>query len=147
MKAIMIQVITAAIVLLLNPGILPGQNFEGGGYQGGTYGSGGIENFSGIPDPAANFLNNFSVFPNPIDGRSTIKFVLAAPAKTELSVFDINNRKVKVIVKPADLPPGDYIMSWDGSDDNGNLLANGLYFCRMTQGSKILWKKIVLIGR
>lgn len=147
MKTTIVQLITISFLFLSFPVMMPGQNFEGGGYQGGAYGSGGVESISGMPDPAVAPPDAIAIFPNPVNGQSTIQFTLSSSGKAEISVFDITNRQVRMVISAADMPPGEYSVNWNGSDDKGIPLAGGLYFCRMVQGSKIFWKKLILTGR
>jgi len=148
MKTMTFRRMIILIPFLINILLVSGQTFPGGGYQGGGFGSGGKENISGIENPY-NYLTDitFNVYPNPFNGQSFIQFVLMSPAKVELTVFDINNRKVKVLIGPANLPPGKYSLTWDGTDNNGSLMAKGVYYYRMSQGSKIISKKIIFLSR
>ena len=148
MKTMAFRKMIVLIPFLFSTLMVSGQTFPGGGYQGGGYGSGGKENISGIENPY-NYLTDitFNAYPNPFYSQSVIQFVLTSPAKVELIVFDINNRKVKVLISPADYPPGNYTRTWDGSDDNGSLLAKGIYYYKMTQGDKIISRIVIFSGR
>lgn len=147
MKTNSIKTILILISALLNPLWVTGQNFPGGGYQGGEYGSGGLENISGIPVPL-NHLTTSSLtsFPNPFTARSTVRFSIVSAGKTEISVYDMHNRQVKILFSATNLPPGGYTVTWDGSDNRGNPVAKGLYYYKMTKSNKVITTKILYTG-
>jgi hypothetical protein len=56
-----------------------------------------------------------------------------------LEVFDLIGRKVATLVDEVK-SPGRY-----GADFDGSAVRSGIYFCRLTMGSKLLTKKMTLI--
>ncbi|MEO0068343.1 MAG: C25 family cysteine peptidase [candidate division WOR-3 bacterium] len=85
--------------------------------------------FSGITRLELN-LN-----PNPMKERAWIKFSLPNPAQVKLGVFDITGREVRNLLN-SKMGTGSYTLAWDGKDNNGRTLAQGIYFIRLkTHGS------------
>jgi hypothetical protein len=85
-----------------------------------------------------------AVYPNPFNPVAFIPYSIAT--QTEVS-FKIYNSRGQV-VRSFDLGsriPGEYRITWDGKDFNGNMLANGVYHIRMTAGEKSYNRKAVLI--
>ena len=135
------------ISTVLNPFCAMGQHFPGGGYQGGKYGHGGIENISGIPDVTYEAGGNcLTAHPNPFSKLSTILFTASVPGNIEIYVFDINNRRIKTLISPSNMPPGTYTVTWDGTDDRGNRVAPGVYLYKMTKSKTTITKKILFTG-
>ena len=51
-------------------------------------------------------------------------------AAVRLSVFDLSGRAVSTLLRST-LKPGDYSLAWNGRDDAGRRLAQGVYFLRL----------------
>ncbi len=81
--------------------------------------------------------------PNPFRSRTLIRYSLAQEAEVLLQVYDPTGRQVKTLVSSA-RHPGRYTLSWNGTDDHGRLLANGIYFCRFKAGDYREVKKLLL---
>ncbi|UCC79775.1 MAG: T9SS type A sorting domain-containing protein [Candidatus Zixiibacteriota bacterium] len=61
-------------------------------------------------------------YPNPVNGGANIRFLLRAPGKVEISVFDILGRKVESLYNGF-LQAGENTIAWDGGE-----VASGCYF-------------------
>jgi flagellar hook assembly protein FlgD len=59
--------------------------------------------------------------------EGTITFELSRDANVTISVFDNSGNPVKVIANDAACSQGPNTFIWNGKDDAGNFLANGLY--------------------
>jgi FlgD Ig-like domain len=84
--------------------------------------------------------------PNPFNPSTTIKFQVPQGSSTQvtLKVFDIGGRLVVSLVDGA-REAGSYSVFWDGADRRGRQLASGVYFYRMTAGSFVRTRKMVLL--
>lgn len=89
----------------------------------------------GKPAPAPLALR---AGPNPTTGRSTIS--CEAPASAELVVCDNLGR----VVRHLGVLSGRSVQSWDGRNDSGVRLNNGVYFCRLTGSGQTASARIVL---
>jgi hypothetical protein len=121
------------------------QVFPTGGYQGGTYGKGGVDGTSGGDKPAVASEMALQAYPNPFAGEITIRITLDRESRLELSLYSIDGRKVRSLIPAGTLPPGDHLVTWDGTDGQGTRLANGLYLLRLDARRQVLTKKIALI--
>ena len=83
-------------------------------------------------------------YPNPFNPETEISFSLSERASVSLAVFNVFGQKVRELIH-ATLPAGSYRVSWDGTDDGGNKLASGLYFCRLSAGANISTSKMILM--
>jgi len=83
-------------------------------------------------------------YPNPFNPTTTIAYGLAAPERVTISVYNINGALVKTLVSDTK-PAGWYSVDWDGRNQAGNPVASGVYLSRMTAGSFVETKKLVLL--
>jgi len=86
-------------------------------------------------------------FPNPFDRMTTIKFGIPLRNKDDsarLVVYDVTGRLIRTLIS-GKLEPGRYSIAWDGKGDNGREAMSGVYFCRLSVGSKQATKKMLLI--
>ncbi len=91
--------------------------------------------------------------PNPFNPSTTIVYYLPdvgyQPAEVEIFIYNILGQKVRTLVKERKYP-GKHQVTWDGKDEEGNDLASGIYFYRLTFSGTDLYplvkpKKMVLI--
>lgn len=88
---------------------------------------------------AANAANGFALgqnAPNPFNlsqtSATTINFTIGAAENVTLRVFDMLGHEVRGLVNNESLAAGSHDVKWDGRDNNGNLVANGLYYYQLT---------------
>ena len=86
----------------------------------------------------------FAVLPNPVRATALVRFGLRRDAPVRLAVFDLAGRQVRSLVN-APMKPGDYSVRWDGRDDAGRRLSQGVYFLRLDADGERLVKKTVLL--
>ena len=91
--------------------------------------------------------------PNPFNPSTTIVYYLPdvgyQPAEVEIVIYNLLGQRVRTLVKERKYP-GEHRVSWDGKDDQGNDLASGIYFYKLTFSGTDLYplvkpKKMVLI--
>ncbi|MDO9170828.1 MAG: FlgD immunoglobulin-like domain containing protein, partial [bacterium] len=86
----------------------------------------------------------FPCRPNPFNPSTTISFLLSAPARATLVVFDARGRRVRGLLDES-RPAGPASVVWDGRDDAGRALPGGVYVARLSAGSAPLAIKLSLI--
>lgn len=70
--------------------------------------------------------------PNPFNPSTTIAFeVPDGGAHVSLQIYDASGRLVRTLVDGYE-PSGTRTVTWDGRDDEGQPMASGIYFSRMT---------------
>ena len=77
--------------------------------------------------------------PNPFTGSTTISFSLPHNATGEINIYNIHGQLVKT------LTPEDQSAIWNGLNENGRVVANGIYFYTLDTGKEILTKKMILM--
>ncbi len=90
---------------------------------------------------------NFSLeqnYPNPFNPTTQIKFNLPKQSEVSLKIYDMLGREVASLVN-GEMNAGTHLLTWDGKDNSGNLVASGVYFYRITAGEFVDTKKMVLV--
>ncbi len=86
----------------------------------------------------------FQNYPNPFNNQTVIKFSVNENSYVKLSVFDILGREIKSLVKE-NKNPGVYETHWNASDNEGKVVASGIYFIRLDTIKFTDTKKIMLL--
>lgn len=73
-------------------------------------------------------------FPNPFNPQTTIGYALPVLSEVSIEVFNILGQRVAGLVQQK-LPAGQYEVTWQGRNNHGQIVANGIYFYRMTAKS------------
>jgi hypothetical protein len=84
-----------------------------------------------------------NAFPNPMNDMCRLPVTIGNPGTTNLTIYDFRGEKVKTVYEGF-LSPGAYDFSWNGTDSNGNLMPDGLYFFRMNKDGATMSRKIIL---
>jgi hypothetical protein len=69
--------------------------------------------------------------PNPFNPRTTIQYRLDSATRIDVSVFDLAGRRVRTLLANAAQEVGLQSVQWDGHDDAGDVVAAGVYLCRV----------------
>jgi len=92
-----------------------------------------------------------SVYPNPFNPRTTIRFTVgedevshSGRARVTLEIFDVAGRSVSVL-EDGYREAGSHSVSWNGTGKGGGTAASGIYFMRLTVGSRSFSRKMVLL--
>ena len=80
--------------------------------------------------------------PNPFRTQTTISYELKAPARTRIEVFDLNGRRVDLIMDRVQ-PAGRHQAVWDASRNHA--IRSGIYFARLEAGGESQTLRIALI--
>jgi PKD repeat protein len=106
-----------------------------------SFGSSGIEDrVSLIPERNALHQN----FPNPFNPVTRIEFDLKQTERVTLSVFTVSGKLVAVLCERP-CPAGRNSVTWDGRDNFGNPVSDGVYLYRIEAGGFRQTKKLLLM--
>ena len=84
-------------------------------------------------------------YPNPAgQGAVKIKFTVKSPGRVSLVVYNVLGEKVKTLVNDT-RKAGFYTVSWNGTNDKGRQVSNGIYFYQMTAGDYEAVKKMTIL--
>ena len=78
-------------------------------------------------------------YPNPFNNRTVIYYSLEESGETELSVFDLNGRRIRTLVHGL-MPAGSFNIAFDASG-----LSSGVYIYKLKNNGTILSRKMTLI--
>jgi hypothetical protein len=82
--------------------------------------------------------------PNPFGEGTRIPFSVPVRAEITIEVFDVHGRRVRTLSR-ALWQPGHHFVSWDGRDEQGRRMKQGVYLYRMNAGSFRASRKLTLL--
>ncbi|MDD2889673.1 MAG: C10 family peptidase [bacterium] len=92
-----------------------------------------------------NFSFNLSQnYPNPANSETQIEYALPNATKVTLKIYDATGRPVRTLLQE-EQAAGKYKAFWNGKDDKGNKLGNGIYFYRLETDKSVTTKKLTLL--
>jgi len=100
---------------------------------------------SGIPMIWNSDYIDELVYPNPFQESVHITFDLSKADEISLNIFDQQGQHVRQLVSNTPVAQGRFTVMWDGSDDRGMDVSNGVYhFSVSSPGRKLTSGRIVL---
>ncbi len=109
--------------------------------------TGAFVGIGGVPDSSATTYAAPNPFSPAAGDRALIVFSLAKEAQVDIDIYDFASRKVRALAQNDVFGGGrDHRVAWDGRDDGGQAVANGVYFYRITldSGPQTFGKVVVL---
>lgn len=82
--------------------------------------------------------------PNPASCGSRISYCLGKADHVTVTIYDVSGKKVRTLVNGA-VSTGWHKTNWDGTDDRGEEVASGVYFCILRTETATVSRKLVLI--
>ncbi len=86
----------------------------------------------------------FQNFPNPFNPSTTIRYTLPHASPVELEIVNVLGQRVRTLVRTYQ-PAGEYSIEWDGSNDDGEQVAGGVYLYRLSSDQKTVTRKMLLL--
>jgi hypothetical protein len=83
-------------------------------------------------------------YPNPFNPTTRISYTLPKNSFVALKIYDVLGREIKTLVNK-ELNAGTYNIDWNGVDNSGRKVASGTYIYRISAGSFIMSRKMLLI--
>ena len=81
--------------------------------------------------------------PNPFNPSTTITYALPQAAEVELMIFDVMGRRVRTLVRQHQ-QAGRYAITWDGRNEQGEVIASGVYLYQLRAGSFVQTRRMAL---
>ncbi len=91
-----------------------------------------------------NKVEPLVIKPNPVKDNAEIYYQIGSPGIMHLSLYDITGRRVKSFINGY-FEQGYYKLVWDGTDDSGRRLSEGVYFIRLDNQAGSLTQKVIII--
>jgi len=86
----------------------------------------------------ANHKNVYN-FPNPFNPekqQTQIRYLLTKPEPVSITIFDVGGNEIRALIKETLKNSGEHFEdSWDGKDEKGNLVPNGIYYAHIAAES------------
>ncbi|MCD4791916.1 MAG: T9SS type A sorting domain-containing protein [Bacteroidales bacterium] len=102
----------------------------------------------GTSHPSLSTPDDFTLqqnYPNPFNLSTTIEYTVAEPCDIQIKIYNLFGREVHVLVNEYKLA-GKFSVTWDGKNAEGNELANGIYFYKLTAGKQSFSKKMLYMA-
>ena len=130
-------------------------DYVSGNWQGGMSGDYMLRlkvipiTFTGIYDSQGNQIAPYNfglgqIAPNPMNRTTSIEFYLKTGQKTSLSVYDVSGQLVRNLVDHF-VESGIHEITWNGLDNNGISVANGVYFVKFVAGEHTSASKLLVL--
>jgi hypothetical protein len=83
-------------------------------------------------------------YPNPFNPSTTVKYQLAKGTDVSIKIYNMLGKEVKTLVNTRQTA-GSYTLQWDATDDLGQAVASGIYFCKMVTPEYTRTQKMMLL--
>ena len=130
--------------------VTAGQSLDGYALKAGavpdsfSFGT-GVNGVNGQPATAGVAFFLASAVPNPMSsGQTAIAFGLPQAGQVRIEVYNIAGQRVKTLVN-GNMDAGHHQIAWNGRNDAGQRVANGVYMYRMNSGSFVATKKLLML--
>jgi hypothetical protein len=83
-------------------------------------------------------------YPNPFNPETIIEYYVPKAGNVSVVIYNIMGQKVRTLVD-RDHTMGNHYAVWNGRDDDGNLVASGVYFYQLNGQDAVVTKKMTLV--
>lgn len=83
-------------------------------------------------------------YPNPCNPETEIKYQLPEATTVTLKIYNLMGQEVRTLLNKEEVA-GYHVVRWNGKDEQGLVLASGIYIYRIEAGSFAVSKKLALI--
>ncbi|MCB5246420.1 MAG: carboxypeptidase regulatory-like domain-containing protein, partial [Candidatus Cloacimonetes bacterium] len=94
-----------------------------------------------VPVTATALLGNY---PNPFNPETTIAWCLKEAAPVKIEIYNSKGQRIRTLLDETKAG-GWYQTVWNGRDDNGDFVSSGVYMYRMSAGSYLASRKMMLM--
>lgn len=104
---------------------------------------GNSESSSSERSPAENKITAGS-YPNPFNPETRIAYTLSTAGSVRIQIYNITGQLIRAFDQGYQ-SAGNYVVSWDGRSENGDMTASGVYLYRIEVGSYHITNRMVLL--
>jgi len=83
-------------------------------------------------------------YPNPFNPQTTIAYQLPQAGQVKIAVYNLLGQQIRTLVMEYQ-PAGRYQVQWDARNEQGKLVANGVYLYQMQVNDFVTTKKLILM--
>jgi hypothetical protein len=95
-------------------------------------------------DSTKSLATKVASVPNPFENSTQIVFELARPSEVSIAIYDTRGRMIARVFDGT-LPQGENIVTWDGRDEQDEVVSPGIYFYRLKTGDFVVTRKTILV--
>lgn len=107
------------------------------------YGLTGVEEWTVLP-PKGSTAELYAATPNPFRNRAQLSFYVPHRSNVRLDVYDATGRLVRTLVNGS-VDAGRHTVTWNGTDNSGRTVSEGVYIYRLSTNGESLTKRVVFI--
>jgi hypothetical protein len=100
---------------------------------------------SGVGDAVAPPFRIKAPYPNPARRGASVAFEMPIAGMVSAEVFDLSGRHLRSLAESTHYEAGHHVVSWDGLDQDGSLVASGVYLVRLTVSDRALSRRVVIL--
>lgn len=100
--------------------------------------------YTGVSEDEERRFAVGNAFPNPFHRSTSIEYNVPLKGKVSIKIYDICGKFIKELVNRTQIP-GKHNVEWDGTNDEGNRLPSGIYFCSIENGKYKETKKLIMV--
>ncbi len=89
---------------------------------------------------SVEFYDNY---PNPFDWETTISYSLTEDMQILVEIYNIEGKKINTLVNSIQ-KQGTHHVIWNGTDQHGYRLPDGLYFCMLKANGEVLTNRLII---
>jgi len=89
-------------------------------------------------------IYNHSVYPNPFNPSTTIKFSLSNTSNVSIDIYNIKGQQVVKLFNGS-LPSGNHYIGWNGANTDHNPVSSGIYLYKISTDSSQVVGKMMMI--
>ncbi len=100
-----------------------------------------------VDDGSGSIPKNFTLeqnYPNPFNPETAIRYTIPTVGTVSLKIYNLLGQLVKTLVDDQQIA-ATYLAKWDGTSDNGNKVASGIYIYQLKSKNISLSRKMLLI--
>jgi hypothetical protein len=83
-------------------------------------------------------------FPNPFNPETIIPYQLGRRSMVSLEIYNILGQRIRTLIHDVQ-NTGQYAVTWDGRNDEGKLVAAGIYMCHFQADEFAATRKLILV--
>jgi len=89
---------------------------------------------------------SLSIFPNPFNTTTRIRYHLKTETDVNIAIYNMFGQKIKQLTEEIQ-PSGMHNSIWNGTNDSGAKVPNGIYICRMLKDGKLNQVNRIVLNR
>jgi len=96
------------------------------------------------PKTKGSIISLENIYPNPFKKQTMIKYHLSQSSLVRLKIYNCLGSEVRTVIDQ-NQTSGNYSVTWNGKDNNGIMVPNGIYIYQLKTGVEMKQGQIILI--